>query len=679
MHRAYAVGLAAVVGLAAMVGVVQGGQPAGGGAPARGAPGTSAPSIEQFLKIRAPGAPTLMPDGSLLLRDWPDGVWQLYRVTPAQGKGKADAAPSYKPGEATFERLTNYTDGLGGFSVSPDSRHVILMHAVGGNENTQLTHMDPATGKTRPILADPKVQASINAWLHDSSGFIYSANQDSPTDFHLYRHDFASGKTTRILSETGSWSADDVTRDGGRVLVGKYTSISDSQVFELDVASGQRREITIRPEGGGTASCTVAGYTPDEKGVFLVSDANEQGIRRLYLRDLASGAVSEPLPSLSAVEVDGAGVDHEREFLVVNTNENGFGVVHVYSLPDLREMPAPTAEQGVVGSAGLRNRTLVWTMNNARTPSAAFATTYPKPGAQLGAPLTRQLTYPDTQGINLGSFPLPELITYASFDGTPIPAFLYLPPGYAKGTRIPFLVHYHGGPEGQHRPTFAAPIQYLVSKGYGVLLPNVRGSVGYGRAFHMMDDYKNRWDSVRDGVEAAEWLDKEGYSAPGKMATWGGSYGGYMSVACLVQDQKHVDGNDRTQRLFGAGVNIVGIVNLKTFLEKTAGYRRKLREVEYGPLSDPEFLAEVSPSSYYDKLNVPIFIAHGFNDPRVPVEEAMQLSVAMKDKAFATKNMDIMPRVFIAPDEGHGFAKLDNRVYFYERMVQFLNDTIGKK
>ena len=213
-------------------------------------------------------------------------------------------------------------------------------------------------------------------------------------------------------------------------------------------------------------------------------------------------------------------------------------------------------------------------------------------------------------------------------------------------------------------------MQYYIARGYGLLLPNVRGSTGYGREFQMLDNYKGRWDSVRDGVDAAEWLVREGYTRPGWIATYGGSYGGFMSVACNVEDQQRVDSGARKERLFGAAVDLVGIVNMKTFLEKTSSYRRKLREVEYGPLEDTAFLESVSSIHKADKLNVPFFIGHGFNDPRVPVEEAMQLAVALKDRKQS-------PRVFIAPDEGHGFAKLDNRIYFGERVAQFLDETIG--
>ncbi len=623
-----------------------------------------AASIQQFLKIRTPGAPTIMPDGSLLLRDWPDGVNQLYRVTPKT----AGAGASYEPANTTRTKLTDFADGLSGFSVSPDSRHVVLSHARGGNENTQLTLLDPATGRQSPILADPKVQAALNVWLADGSGFLYSANDASPVDFHLYRWDFATGKATKLLAQPGAWQASDVTRDGARVLVQQYLSASDVRCHELDVATGKLRDLTLRPEGG-TAACEIVGYMPGERAVLMSSDYRE-GMSRLYVRDLKSGAVREPLPALGRYELDGARANDTREFLVVVANEDGYGVTHVYSLPDFKPLPMPATEKGLTFPSNFRGATLVWTRSNARSAGNAFATTFSKPGKDAPAPVTRQLTWTEDQGIDLAAFPLPELVRYRAFDGTEIPAFIYFPPGHAKGTPVPFVINYHGGPESQSRPGFSATTQYLLTRGFGVMLPNVRGSTGYGRAFHQMDDYKKRWDSVRDGVDAAEWLVQAGHATPGRIATYGGSYGGFMSVACIVEDQERVDAGKRPQRMFGACVNIVGIVNLKTFLEKTSGYRRKLREVEYGPLTDPEFLLSVSSIRKVDKMQVPFFIAHGFNDPRVPVEEAMQLATALKD---AGRN----PRVFIAPDEGHGFAKLDNRIYFNERAAAFLEETIG--
>lgn len=631
--------------------------------PAASAVAADAPSISQFLKIRTGGVPVLLPDGSLLRRDWPDGVWQLYRETPKQPGPNA----SYEAENVTRTRLTDFPDGLAAFTLSPDGKRCVLMHAPGGNENTQLSLIDPMSSGVAtltPILANPRVQASVNAWLHDGSGFFYSANDESPTDFYLYRYDFATAKATKVWGEPGFWRVAGVTKDGSRVLLQQSISASNTRLWEVTLASGVKQELTLAPKDG-TASNDVVGYMPDEKSVLIISDLNA-GMQRLYSRNLKSGKVSEPLPALSKYELDGAATNDRRDMMWVVTNEDGYAVPHFYSLPGFKPIEGPAMERGVVGGSEFKGSTIVWSLSNARSAGQAYATTF-QSGA---APVTKQLTWTDNAGVDLSRFRLPEVVRYAAFDGKQIPAFLYLPEGFQKGRPIPFIVSYHGGPESQTRPSFNATMQYYVSRGYGLLMPNVRGSTGYGREFQMLDDYKKRWDSVRDGVDAAEWLVREGYSKPGWIATNGGSYGGFMSVACNVEDQLRVDSGARKERLFGAAVNTVGIVNMKTFLEKTSDYRRKLREVEYGPLSDAAFLESVSPIHQADKLNVPFFIAHGFNDPRVPVEEAMQIAVALKDRKLS-------PRVFIAPDEGHGFAKLDNRIYFQERVVQFLDETIG--
>lgn len=623
------------------------------------------PTIKQFLSIRSPGNPTLLPDGTLYVVDRPDGIVQLYRVQTDNARPEART-------DSKMTKISSFQDGMSGYTVSPDGNRVLLSAAVGGNENTQIYTLDKATGEVKPLVTGPKVQFAVNQWLDDSSGFFYTGNDASPNDFYIYRYDFGAaggeGKTTKILAKEGSWSASDVTHDGSRLLVAQYRSISDSSVHELDVQTGELKDLSIKP-ADATASNSIVGYLPGETAILQISDI-EDGKPKLHRRDLKTGKIDKPIPALDRYELDGASINVERNLLVVSVNEDGYSVPHLYRLPSFEEVQLPEMEKGVVGLSQLRGNIAIFTLSNARTPGEAYVWTVPAPGEKSGP--ARQLTFADNQGINLSSFPLPELVKYSAFDGTEIPAFVYLPAGYKKGSPIPFVVNYHGGPEGQSRPGFNATIQYLLSEGFGVMLPNVRGSTGYGRAFHMMDDYKNRWNSVKDGVDAAEWLVNNGYAQAGKVAAYGGSYGGFMSVATIVEDQQRVDAGKKKERTFGSSVNIVGIVNMKTFLEQTSGYRRKLREVEYGPLTDPEFLASVSSINKIDKINVPMMIAHGLNDPRVPVGEAMQLAVGLKKRG-------VDPVEMYFPDEGHGFAKLDNRLLFTERMVKFLNETIGEK
>lgn len=623
--------------------------------------------LERFVKIRTPGGATLAQDGTLFVRDLPDGVNQIYRY-PGGVAGL----------DAPRERLTNFKDGASGYSLSPDGSRLIITASVGGNENNQIYTLDPkaAVGtELTAVTTKPTVQYSPNLWLPDSSGLIFTGNDDSPTDFWIYKHDFKSGERSVLLKEEGSWSASAVSSDGKRLLVSRYFSISNVPVYELDIATGEKKDLSILPKEGGTSSTGAVGYLPGEASVLMTSDA-ENGVRSLFVRDLATGAITKPFPQFEGKEIDEADINHEKTLLSVVLNVDGFGELHVFELPSMKEVSLPTIEPGVVGGTSLRGRQLQWTLSNARTPSLGYACWIPerKEGstAAIAPEGVRQLTFTDTQGIDLSAFTLPQLVRYEAFDKTSIPAFVFTPAGYSKGTRIPFIVLYHGGPESQHRPSFSSTIQYLLSQGYGVMLPNVRGSTGYGRAFHMMDDYKKRWDSVRDGVDAAKWLVENKFASAGKIATMGGSYGGFMSVACLVEDQERVERGEQKQRYFGAGIDNVGIVNMKTFLEQTSGYRRKLREVEYGPLSDPEFLASVSPLNKIDKIKAPMLISHGLNDPRVPVGEAMQLAVGLQRRGFD-------PEQVYFPDEGHGASKIENRLVYVERIAKFLDQHLKGK
>ena len=485
-------------------------------------------------------------------------------------------------------------------------------------------------------------------WRRDSQAFAFRANDESPADFHLHLYDVKNRTSRKILSAKGSNGPADFNRDGTKLVFERYHSASYTQLFELDLASaGEPRELT--PEGEQWTFEPV-GYVNNDRE-FLVNSNYQRDLMTIFSLDVATKKLTPVLSDLEGREIDGAALNFERTVAAVVVNEDGYATLHVRQANGFAPLPTPKLERGMVGNISFRGRTMLYSLDNANTPGVVFRWDMSNPGA-TGEPIT----VADTQGIDVSKFRLPELVQYPSFDGKKIPAFLYLPADYQKGKKIPFLVQYHGGPESQFRPSFNRSFQYFISRGYGVMAPNVRGSSGYGKAYIEADNYKERIKSVKDGIWAAKYLVDQGYSEPKRIAAWGGSYGGFMTMATITE----------APEFFGAACNVVGIVNFETFLKETKAYRRALREAEYGPLSDPEFLKSISPIYKADRIETPLMIAHGLNDPRVPIGEAMQIAVAMKKRG-----VDVEELYF--PDEGHGFAKEENRLLYYQQLAEFLD------
>lgn len=250
-----------------------------------------------------------------------------------------------------------------------------------------------------------------------------------------------------------------------------------------------------------------------------------------------------------------------------------------------------------------------------------------------------------------------ELVQYASFDGRQIPAFVFSPPGATRDGQGAALFFVHGGPESQTRAVYNPIIQYLAHRGLTVIAPNVRGSSGYGRTYQSLDDVEKRMDSVRDLEAGVAWAVNAGVAHPRRIAVMGGSYGGFMVLAALTE---YPD-------LWAAGIDIVGIANFVTFLERTGPWRRRLREAEYGSLEHHRDLLErISPIHKADRIVAPLFVVHGANDPRVPIFETEQLVERLRELG---RTVDYLRY----ENEGHGLAKLVNKLDAYPKIADFLD------
>jgi dipeptidyl aminopeptidase/acylaminoacyl peptidase len=266
----------------------------------------------------------------------------------------------------------------------------------------------------------------------------------------------------------------------------------------------------------------------------------------------------------------------------------------------------------------------------------------------------------DTAGVDTSAFQPIDVIEWTSFDGRRISGLIQRPPKKFTGKR-PVLIEIHGGPEAQARVGFNGRYNYLVNElGIALVEPNVRGSTGFGKTFHALDNGRLREDSVKDIGALLDWIAQQPDLDATRVVVQGGSYGGYMANAVAV----HYSG-----RIRGA-ITEVGISNFVTFLERTESYRRDLRRAEYGDERDAamrEFLLRISPLTNAERIKVPLFVVHGRNDPRVPVQEAEQI-------AATVANSGVPVWMMIAENEGHGFAKKENADYLFYARVLFLEE-----
>ncbi len=592
------------------------------------------PDIDTFMQIGYAGSPALTRDArTLYFTSNASGVSQVYRLD------RVDGWPY---------QLSVFTEGIDYYTLSPTDDYLVCGVAAGGNENAQLWLMDARTGQTEPLTDQPEVRHFTPAWTHDGGTIIYSSNEANGTDFYLYTMDLGT-REKAVFADMEGWNfPGDVSNDDRWILITHYYSNTNTDVYMADLTSGER--VLITPHEG-EATFTSAQFDANAEKVYVVSNDNEDGIARRAVIDVDTKELTF-LDTEGVWEVEGMGLSPDRKVMGWTVNEDGYSRLHLIELAGDRELPVPPLDGQIQG------------FSFSDTPEVALSFTSAVDSPDIVAwnwrtSELRKLTHSTYAGVDPGSLVMPKLIRYASFDSLEIPAFLYLPPDYEPGKPVPFVVHVHGGPESQFRPGFIRHFQYLLLNGFGILAPNVRGSAGYGREYMDMDNYKNRLDSVKDLKAGADWLIANGYSAPGLLAVKGGSYGGYMTLAAITE---YPD-------LFSAAIDDVGIANFKTFLENTAEYRRYLREAEYGPLSDPEFLESISPLNKAGLIETPLLVVHGQNDPRVPVTEALQIADAIRAKGGEVETL-------IFPDEGHGVSKRANVLVLYRKMVEFLNDKL---
>ena len=519
-----------------------------------------------------------------------------------------------------------------------DPQIVWYLRDTGGGEFFQVHRLDRRTGRAE-VVTDGKSRHEALLLSPDGRRVAWAGTGRNGTDTDVYVADAAHPRDAkRVTERPGSWTPADFSPDGSRLLVVQYRSAEDADLHLLDLASGTLTQLTPKES---KASVEAARFSADGKAIFLATDRYSD-FNQLYR--LEGSKTPAPVKVADRWSVEEVAVSPDGQRLAVSLNEDG--ISRLYFVDPRGARPAQRvalADTAVVGSLQFARKApnlLAVGFQTATEPGDAYA-------LDVRARRLTRWTRSEVGGLDSSQFVGAELVRYPSKDGVTVPAFLFKPRN-AASAKLPVVIIWHGGPEGQSRPTFSTFVQLLATElGLAVLLPNVRGSDGYGKSFLSMDNGVKREQALADIGATLDYIASRGDLDSTRVGVYGGSYGGYMTLATAAFYGKRIR----------AAVDVVGISNLVTFLQNTQAYRRDLRRAEYGDERDPAVKAvqeRISPLNSVDKIEAELMVIQGKNDPRVPQSEAEQIVQALRKRG-----KDVW--YVLGLNEGHGFQKKENR------------------
>lgn len=596
------------------------------------------PTFARFVAVRLLGNPKYSPTG--------EGFAYLANTT---------GLPNiwWQPDGGGFARqLTSLGDHrVSEFEFSPDGRHIAFLADHHGDEMHQVYVMDTFDGWPRKLTDCQEVQYNLAGWTPDGRHVVVTGNDREPTQMDPQLIDADSGAVTRLLTG-GQFYAFRPSPDGRTLPVFEFITNTSQRLWLLDLETGARKAVLGTPADPDAESDDVKAsplaWRADSSGLYALTD-HEHEFSTLVFIDRESGSWRHVLKD--DLDVEGAVVDHDGTRLAVTVNDGGATGLRLFDTAGgvERPLPAPDMPLGVVTGASFhpRGSRLLLAIN---TPTAS--TNLNLLDLETGALAVVEQSM--LGGIDRATLSEPELLTYPSSDRD-VPAWLYRPAGAGP---FPVVLFIHGGPEAQEQPVYgmAGLYQYLLSRGIGVLAPNIRGSTGYGKTYQKL--IHRDWGGAELGdIEAAadylvglEWVD------PTRLAVAGGSFGGFATLSAMT----------RLPDRWAAGVDLVGPANLITFVDSVPPHWRQTMATWVGDaVEDRELLIERSPITYVDQLTAPLLVIQGKNDPRVVQAESDQMVERLR-----SRGVDV--EYHVDETAGHGPADRDGLVRWLRLMAEFL-------
>ena len=586
---------------------------------------------DAWTRIGAATTPVFSKDGGTLYHLRGVGLPQVWAMDRDGGNAR---------------QLSFHSEKVAFLRRSPADERLIWGIDAGGDELQQFILLEPGAAP-RAITANPEAIHDFGAWSPDGSRVAFATN-DRDARFHdICVLHLATGGRVRVYEGTGILSVSNWKSDGSALVMMEDFSSIDQRVWLLDPATGAARML---PRPSPTRYSGVR-FVPD--GALMgITDHGGAEFMRLCRIDTISGDVTEVFAP-AGCDVEGWALSPDGKLLATIENDRGYAVLRVGPVGGARDAVAGLPV-GVVSE-------LAWAPDSASRAFAAQGPTSPSAlylwegGAARPVPLPDPLAASGIAAADLVGF---NLVEWTSFDGTKIPGWYALPKSPAPAAGYPSVVWVHGGPASQTRATFRADMQLLLNQGFAVLMPNMRGSTGYGRTYLEADEVEKRPDMMQDLATGHAWLAAQPGIDPKRIGIMGQSYGGWVVLAAVTMQPD----------LWKAAVNYYGIADFVTLLEKTGPWRRDHRAREYGfPETDGELFSRISPIHHVGNVVAPLLVLHGDRDPRVPMNESDQFVEAMEARQKKVR----YERFEYA---GHGFIRPEHRTRVYHAVADHFRE-----
>lgn len=529
----------------------------------------------------------------------------------------------------------------------PGTDDLIYSADKGGNENSHL-YLLSADGTTTDLTPGDAVKAQFAGWSKDKKRMYYLTNARNPQFFDLYETTVAEWEPKLIHENNNGMQPAGLSSDGRYLALAQAITTSENKLFLVDTQTGDRTEIT-----DGTGSYGASGFDPENEYFYYTTDVDKEHTY-LVKYTLADGTKETLYEGDWSVMY--STVSHTGKYLVIAINEDGKNKLILRDNETGEDIAFPEIPDGDVTSVSFSesDNLMRLSVSSSTTPNDLYVYDF------RTEKLTR-LTNSLNKDMKEEHLARAEVVRYKSFDGLDIPAIYYKPVDASADNKVPALVWVHGGPGGQSRVGFSSMIQHLVNNGYAVLAVNNRGSSGYGKTFFEMDNQNHGDKDLKDVIWGKKWLQQQDYIDAERIGIIGGSYGGYMTMAAMTFEPDE----------FKAGVNIFGVTNWLRTLKSIPPYWESFKKALYEEMGDPYTadsvrLYNISPLFHTEKVKNPILVLQGSNDPRVLKIESDEIVEGVRANGGVAEYV-------VFEDEGHGFAKKENRIRASEAIVSFLD------